>query len=76
MAIIFLKPKKDKMINKIWSRLKQTFKPEGIKSFKENQVKESAYDSRKLGLRKIPLNKIVGSVGRYHDFDSTFRLKE
>lgn len=64
------------MINKIWSRLKQTFKPEEIKSFKENQVKESAYDSRKLGLRKIPLNKIVGSVGRYHDFDSTFRLKE
>lgn len=64
------------MINKILSRLRQTYKPKGIKSFKESQKKESAFDSRKLGLRKVPVDKIVGSVGRYHDFDSRFRLKE
>ena len=25
-----------------------------------------------LGMREIPLNKVVGSVGRYHDFDRAF----
>ncbi len=76
MVIIFSKPKMKKMGNKLWIYLNQAFRPKGIKSFKENQKKESAFDSRKLGLRKVPLDKIVGSVGRYHDFDSTFRLKE
>lgn len=28
------------------------------------------------GLRTVPLARIVGSVGRYQDFDSHFRLKD
>ncbi len=46
-----------------------------IKSFKHAQEKEAAYDSRIRGVRTIPLDRIVGSVGRYQDFDNRFRLK-
>ena len=33
-------------------------------------------DRRHLGLREVPVRQIVGSVGRYHDFDRHFRLKK
>lgn len=45
------------------------------KSFKENQHFEEAFDSRDRGRRTVPLGKIVGSVGRYNDFDSKFQIK-
>ncbi|MEE4355010.1 MAG: Lrp/AsnC ligand binding domain-containing protein [Desulfococcaceae bacterium] len=44
-----------------------------LKSFKEQQENEEAFDTRDLGLRDVEVDKIVGSVGRYHDFDSRFR---
>jgi Lrp/AsnC ligand binding domain/ParB/Sulfiredoxin domain len=47
-----------------------------VKSFKENQKKEEAFDYRDRGIQTVPLDRIVGSVGRYHDFDSRFRPKE
>ncbi|MBW1720944.1 MAG: Lrp/AsnC ligand binding domain-containing protein [Deltaproteobacteria bacterium] len=47
-----------------------------VKSFKEDQEKEAAFDAMDLGVRLVPLERIVGSVGRYHDFDSKFRLKD
>lgn len=46
-----------------------------VKSFKDDQKKEQAFDYRNRGLRAVPLDRIVGSVGRYHDFDSKFRPK-
>jgi DNA-binding Lrp family transcriptional regulator/L-fucose mutarotase/ribose pyranase (RbsD/FucU family) len=46
------------------------------KSFKESQEKERAFDYRDRGVRTVPLDRIVGSVGRYHDFDGKFRLKQ
>ena len=46
-----------------------------IKSFKDQQKAEAAYDSRDRGIRSVALDQIVGSVGRYKDFDSQFRLK-
>lgn len=46
-----------------------------LKSFKENQESEEAFDARDLGIHDVDLDKIVGSVGRYHDFDNQFRLK-
>jgi DNA-binding Lrp family transcriptional regulator len=65
---------------RIWGRYpsssKQPGQNEGIKSFKENQKIEEAVDQRDLGFREIPLEKIVGSVGRYRDFDSRFRLRK
>jgi uncharacterized ParB-like nuclease family protein/DNA-binding Lrp family transcriptional regulator len=45
------------------------------KSFRENQVCEGAFDHVDRGICSVPLAQIVGSVGRYHDFDSQFKLK-
>ncbi len=42
-------------------------------SFSSRQEKEEAYEAIERGTLMVPLEKIVGSVGRYHDFDSQFR---
>jgi hypothetical protein len=47
-----------------------------VKSFKDDQARQAAYDSRVRGVRTVALDRIVGSVGRYQDFDSRFRLKQ
>ena len=47
-----------------------------VKSFKENQKREEAFPTRDRGVRSVPLDKIVGSVGRYNDLDDKFRLKQ
>lgn len=46
------------------------------KNFRENQACEGAFDHIDRGICIVPLEKIVGSVGRYHDFDSQFKLKD
>ena len=46
-----------------------------VKSFKDQQKNEDAFDSRDRGIRTVPLSRIVGSVGRYQDFDNQFRFK-
>ncbi|MBW2122926.1 MAG: Lrp/AsnC ligand binding domain-containing protein [Deltaproteobacteria bacterium] len=48
---------------------------QGVKSFREKLEAEQPVEQRDLGFRKVPVKKIVGSVGRYLDFDSRFRLK-
>jgi len=45
------------------------------KRFRDDQKSEEAYEAVDRGIRSVPLDKIVGSVGRYHDFDSHFRLR-
>ncbi|MBE2195683.1 MAG: hypothetical protein IAE83_16035 [Anaerolinea sp.] len=40
--------------------------------FEEVKQRLRLRDERYLGLREIPLDKIVGSVGRYNDFTRTF----
>jgi DNA-binding Lrp family transcriptional regulator len=45
------------------------------KSFRENQENEEAFDTVDRGVRTVPLDRIVGSVGRYRDFDRSFRPK-
>lgn len=47
----------------------------GVKSFRDQQQKEAAFDHRDRGIRSVPLERIVGSVGRYKDFDGQFRFK-
>ncbi len=44
-------------------------------SFNSRQEREEAYESIKRGTSLVPLDRIVGSVGRYHDFDKQFRTK-
>lgn len=45
------------------------------KNFTECQQQSEAFDARNRGTRKVPLERIVGSVGRYNDFDRQFRLR-
>ena len=44
-----------------------------VQSFDERQENEEAYTSVKRGTQMVPLDRIVGSVGKYHDFDSQFK---
>jgi DNA-binding Lrp family transcriptional regulator len=46
-----------------------------LQSFGERQESERAYDSVDRGTSMVPLDRIVGSVGRYRDFDSEFNPK-
>lgn len=48
---------------------------DNLHSFNIRQEKEEAYESIKRGTSMVPLDKIVGSVGRYHDFDNQFKTK-
>ena len=45
------------------------------KSFKECQLEEEAFEYVNRGTRVVSVDQIVGSVGRYHDFDGTFSPK-
>lgn len=45
------------------------------KCFRDDQACEGAFDHIDRGICTVPLEQIVGSVGRYHDFDSQFKLK-
>ncbi len=47
-------------------------KQENLKSFAEIQKEENAYNSVNLGIKEIPLGKIVGSVEKYSYFDKNF----
>jgi hypothetical protein len=46
--------------------------PAGLLPFEEVREKLHIREAGERGLRDIPLDKIVGSVGRYHDFTRTF----
>lgn len=53
-------------------------KPAGgpnARSFNADQAREAAFDPVQRGVKTVPLERIVGSVGRYQDFDSRFRIK-
>lgn len=76
MGITFLKSMLTRLLNKLRTVLNHVRKPEEVKSFKVNQEDEAAFDTKDLGTASVPVDRIVGSVGRYHDFDSKFRLKQ
>lgn len=64
------------MMNRFVAAWKRRREAGEVKSFKKNQKAEEAIDRRDLGIRSVPVGKIVGSVGRYQDFDGKFRLKK
>lgn len=72
MAITSLKSKIRTLIERIGARVSRK---SSTKRFTEDQQREAAYDSRLRGIRTVPLDRIVGSVGRYNDFDDHFRPK-
>lgn len=47
-----------------------------VKSFNTCQEEENAYDAVERGKKSVPVDRIVGSVGRYQDFDEQFHFKE
>ncbi len=61
--------------------LKKLFPPAGQrqpaenKKFEDKQRQEDAFDKEDIGLQPVALNRIVGSVGRYQDFDHRFHPK-
>ena len=63
-------------LRRLLGRRSESLDPDAVKSFKHDQEKEAAYDSRVRGVRTVALAQIVGSVGRYQDFDNHFRLKQ
>ena len=75
MDITSWKSKLARKLNSCVTFRKQTDVPSEIKSFTDQQKKEAAFDARDRGIRTVPLGRIVGSVGRYQDFDSRFRFK-
>jgi hypothetical protein len=56
--------------------LKRQKRADEIKSFNADQEEEAAFDSLDRGTQTVALDKIVGSVGRYRDFDRHFRPKQ
>ena len=76
MANTSLKSIINSLLNRTTTPSKSNSDKENAKSFADKQKAEGAVDRRDIGLGEVPLEKIVGSVGRYHDFDSQFRLKK
>ena len=64
----------------IFKRFLKKFEKENteaeVKCFSKYQMKEGAFDTIERGVQSVPLDRIVGSVGRYHDFDGKFRIKQ
>ncbi len=52
------------------------FQPQTAKSFADDQRKELAFEAIERGIHRVALNRIVGSVGRYKDFDAHFIPKQ
>lgn len=54
------------------SSLGLTRQPTTLLSFEEVQQKLRLHQNAYRGLQQVPVDQIVGSVGRYHDFTRTF----
>lgn len=76
MAITFLKSIWAGIRNKLVNIRHYRTHDRLVKSFKENQKEEEAYNYKDRGVCSVSVNQIIGSVGRYNDFDSEFRLKQ
>jgi len=66
----FSKARMQAFWQEVWALL--TGKSIDLLRFEEVKQRLRLTDERYLGLREIPLDKIVGSVGRYRDFTRTF----
>jgi uncharacterized ParB-like nuclease family protein/DNA-binding Lrp family transcriptional regulator len=60
------------LIKKLWRGNRNS----EAKCFREDQECEGAFDHIDRGICSVPLEQILGSVGRYHDFDSQFKIKD
>ena len=58
-----------------WFKTKKQKQP-CAKNFNACQEEENAYEGVERGKKSVSLSRIIGSVGRYQDFDAQFHLKE
>jgi len=75
MGITFWKSKQSRKLQNRSRADRHEKEANGVKSFRDQQQKEAAFDHRDRGIRSVPIDRIVGSVGRYQDFDGRFRFK-
>jgi hypothetical protein len=61
------------LLHSIKTACQQRIRPQTAHSFKDDQKKESAFETIDRGIRRVALDQIIGSVGRYKDFDNRFR---
>jgi uncharacterized ParB-like nuclease family protein len=62
-------------LGSIFKKLWRNNRDSEAKCFCEDQDCEGPFDYIDRGLCRVPLNQIVGSVGKCHDFDSQFTPK-
>jgi hypothetical protein len=75
MGISFLKSIIARWRNKTSAADAAQCRSEAVKCFGTDQAQEGAFAAVDRGFCSVPVDQIVGSVGRYHDFDSQFRIK-
>ena len=63
MGITFLKSILNRMRGKQGISRVSPSKTELVKSFKDDQEKEAAFDYKNRGIQSVPVAQIVGSVG-------------
>ncbi len=63
-------------IHSLKNVLKRHHRQDEVKNFETLQEEGEHFEPRKRGLHQVEVERIVGSVGRYHDFDRKFRPKE
>lgn len=73
MASSFSKYNPLRVVREFFGQEDSETKENSSRSFNTRQEREEAYESVKRGTSMVPLERIVGSVGRYHDFDNQFR---
>jgi dienelactone hydrolase len=59
-------------LQKLYNAIGLTREPIDLLSFEEVQEKLRLNQNAYRGLQQVPVDQIVGSVGRYHDFTRTF----
>jgi len=75
MAISFLKSIIAKLRNNPANEDPGRGQCNAVKNFSADQEQEAAFDAVDRGCCSVPVSQIVGSVGRYQDFDNQFRIK-
>jgi DNA-binding Lrp family transcriptional regulator len=73
MAAMFSKYNPFRALKKVITGQDPQTEGDNPSNFNTRQEKEQAYEAVERGTLMVPLEKIVGSVGRYHDFDNQFK---
>ena len=69
----FTRARQKALLHSITARLRSDPSPNHLVAFEEARKASGAYNNKVyLERRAVPVEKIVGSVGRYGDFDRTF----